>query len=148
MLLKPTSRFWSAARIAAYLDAMLKDVHATLDTLAEHFHCPIYVHNTAGTIRSSGMISGIVKKSVSRNSRRQACQIINDDIARYLSNPHPNRASNSLTKMRSAHKKARRNWAGYISKATRFIPLGSVWSWGAGHTSKPSTQTLFLRAKR
>lgn len=84
MLLRPTSRLWSTARTADCFYAILKNVSATLDTLADHFHCPIYVHNTAGTIPSFGRVSGLAKNLVSRRNRRQARQIINDGVARYL----------------------------------------------------------------
>jgi FkbH-like protein len=87
MLLKPESRFWSAPRIANQADAILQEVCSTLDTLAKQFNCPIYVHNTSGTIPSHGAVAGLAKNLVSRRNRRWTREIVNDRIARYLKDP-------------------------------------------------------------
>ena len=87
MLLKPRSRLWSGAKIAHQADAMLNEVYATLDALAQQFNCPIYVHNTAGTVQSFGAVSGLAKNLISRRNRRWTREIVNDGIARYLKDP-------------------------------------------------------------
>src|SRR5579864_372454 len=87
MLLKPRSRFWSAAKIAGQVDAMLTEVYATIDALVKHIQCPIYVHNTAGTIQSFAKVSGFAKNLISRRNRRLTRRLINDGIARYLKEP-------------------------------------------------------------
>jgi FkbH-like protein len=84
MLLKPGSRFWSAPRIANQADAILNEVCATLDKLAKQFNCPIYVHNTSGTIPSQGKVNGLAKNLISRRNRGWTREIINDRIGRYL----------------------------------------------------------------
>ncbi len=83
-LLKPESRFWSAPRIAHQVDGMLNEVCSTLDTLGKRFNCPVYVHNTAGTVQSYKTVSGFAKNLVSGRNRKWAREIINDRIARYL----------------------------------------------------------------
>ena len=87
VLLKPGRRFWSAAKIKSHVDAMLKDVCLTVEALAQQLECPIYVHNTAGTIQSFGKVSGFVKNLISRRNRRRTREICNDRIARYLRDP-------------------------------------------------------------
>ena len=86
-LLNPRSRFWSAGRMAGHVDALLKEVCSTLDTLANQLQCPIYVHNTAGTIQSFGKFSGLAKNLISRHNRKRAREVINLGIARYLNDP-------------------------------------------------------------
>jgi len=86
-LLKPKSRFWPAPKIAQQADAILHEVCSTLDTLGKQFNCPIYVHNTAGTIQSYKSVSGFAKNVISSRNRKWAREIINDRIARYLNDP-------------------------------------------------------------
>ncbi len=87
MLLKPQSSFWSAPKIAQQTDAILTEVCTTLDALAKQFNCPVYVHNTSGTIPSYGNLPGLAKNLISRRTRKWTRQIINDRIARYLADP-------------------------------------------------------------
>ncbi len=61
---------------------------ATIDVLAKQFQCPIYVHNTAGTIQSFGTVSGIAKNLISRRNRNVARQLVNAGLARYLEKPN------------------------------------------------------------
>lgn len=83
-LLKPKARLWSASKIAGQVDAMLQEVCSTVDTLARQFPCPIYVHNSAGTIQSFGRVSGIAKNRLSRRNRGLAREMINQGISRFL----------------------------------------------------------------
>lgn len=78
---------WSAAKTAKHVEAMLKDVYSTVDTLAAQLECPIYVHNTTGTVQSLGKISGLAKSLVSQRTRSRARKIINHGIARYIADP-------------------------------------------------------------
>lgn len=87
VLLKPGSSLWPAAKTSGHVAALLKDVCATVDALANQLQCPIYVHNTAGTIQSFGRASGLVKNLVSLRNRGRAREIINQGIARYLTDP-------------------------------------------------------------
>ena len=86
-LLKPKSRFWSAPKIANQVDAMLTEVCSTMDTLAKQFNCPIYLHNTAGTVQSYRTAAGLAKNLVSRRNRNWTREIINSRIDRYLKEP-------------------------------------------------------------
>ncbi len=87
LLLKPKAALWPPAKIASHLDSILKEVCATLTAMAQHFQCPIYVHNTAGTIQSFGRVSGVVKNLTSLGNRRHARRTINERIAQYLQDP-------------------------------------------------------------
>lgn len=84
-LLKPKSSLWSKARVAEHVDGLLKEVYSTLDVLAQHFECPVYVHNTAGTIQSFGTFSGLAKNLASLRNRSRARVRINDALAAFLS---------------------------------------------------------------
>jgi FkbH-like protein len=84
ILLKPGSGLWSAAKTAGHVNAMLEQVFLTLDTLAGQLDCPIYVHNTSGTIQVVDRVSGLVKHLASWRNRSRARRIINQRIARYL----------------------------------------------------------------
>jgi FkbH-like protein len=86
-LLNPGSLFWPRAKTAALVDALLKEVCSTLDTLAGQLQCPIYVHNTAGTIQSFGRISGLAKNVLSRRNRRRTREVVNEGISGYLQQP-------------------------------------------------------------
>ncbi|HEV3331254.1 MAG TPA: HAD-IIIC family phosphatase [Bryobacteraceae bacterium] len=87
VLLNPRSRFWSTAKMQGHVDLMLKEVGSTADTLANQLQCPIYLHNTAGTIQSFSRVSGLAKNLLSRRNRTRARDLINQGIARYLSDP-------------------------------------------------------------
>ncbi len=87
VLLKPQSCFWPASKIAGHVDRMLQEVCATVDTLAARFQCPIYVHNTAGTVQSFSKWPGLAKSLVSGRNRGIARKLINDGLARYRKNP-------------------------------------------------------------
>ncbi|MGC2031206.1 MAG: HAD-IIIC family phosphatase [Steroidobacteraceae bacterium] len=89
-LLQLKSSFWSTGKMARYVDGLLGDLCATLDVLAEHFRCPIYVHNTAATIQSFGGLSGLAKNLVSLRGRTRARKLINRGIDAYLSRPQMN----------------------------------------------------------
>jgi FkbH-like protein len=84
ILLKPRSGVWPAAKTVGHVDAMLEQVFLTLDTLAGQLDCPIYVHNTSGTIQTVGRVSGLVKHLASWRNRSRARRIVNQGIARYL----------------------------------------------------------------
>jgi len=84
ILLKPGSGLWPAAKTAGHVNTMLEQVFLTLDTLAGQLDCPIYVHNTSGTIQVVGRVSGLAKHLASWRNRSRARRIINQGIARYL----------------------------------------------------------------
>ena len=88
-LLQLKSCFWSTGKIARHVDAFLDEVCATLDVLAQHFSCPVYVHNTAATIQSVGGF-GLTKKLVSLRGRTRARKLINNGIDSYLNRPQVN----------------------------------------------------------
>jgi FkbH-like protein len=87
ILLQLKSHSWSDDKIAQHVDSFLRDLCATLDVMAEHFSCPIYVHNTAGSVQSFGGISGLGKNLASRRGRTRARHLINAGIAGYLNRP-------------------------------------------------------------
>jgi FkbH-like protein len=76
-LLKWESAFWSRARFCSEIDELLNGVILTLRALVQHFQCPIYVHNTAGTVQIFNPISGLVKETSARFSRSAVRSIIN-----------------------------------------------------------------------
>lgn len=87
MLLRPGSTFWRREHKRHYVDAMLKEVRATIDTLTDHFQCPVYTHNTAGTTQLFGSVTGIVKSVLSHRSRAEAKQLINEGITKVIDEP-------------------------------------------------------------
>lgn len=84
LLLQPKSSLWSGKRVARHIDRLLKDVFTTLEVLSQHLDCPIYVHNTAGTVQSFGRISGLAKNLMSARNRARARTMINDGLERFL----------------------------------------------------------------
>ncbi len=84
ILLKPQSVLWPASKTAAHVDAMLEETFRTLDTLRDQLDCPIYVHNTSGTIQQTGRVSGLAKHLVSWRNRTRARRMINQALTRYL----------------------------------------------------------------
>jgi FkbH-like protein len=82
--LKVGNSFRTARTIQERLRPVLDDVRSTLDVLAEHFPCNVYVHNSAGTIQSVGALWGFVKNVATWLSRRRARNTINRAIAEYL----------------------------------------------------------------
>src|SRR5262249_16651302 len=68
-LLKPKALFWGAARRASHLVRLLDEVRSTIHTLVAQFECPVYVHNTAGTVQSFGLWSGALKYLTSLKAR-------------------------------------------------------------------------------
>ncbi len=84
ILLKPQSVLWPPSKTAAHVDAMLQETFRTLDTLRDQLDCPIYVHNTSGTIQQTGRVSGLAKHLASWRNRTCARRIINQALIRYL----------------------------------------------------------------
>ena len=84
ILLKPRSFLWPASKTVSHVNAMLEEVYRTVDTLAGHLDCPIYVHNTSGAIQQSGRVSGLAKHLVSWRSRTRARRVVNEAMARTL----------------------------------------------------------------
>ena len=84
ILLNPRSSLWRASTTVRLASAMLDETFRTLDTLAEQFDCPIYVHNTSGAVQQSGRVSGLAKHLVSWRNRTRARRIINQALARYI----------------------------------------------------------------
>jgi FkbH-like protein len=91
VLLKPRSGLWPASKTVRHVNAMVEEIFRTLDTLAGQFDCPIYVHNTSGTIQLSGRVSGLAKHLISWRNRTRARRIINQAVARYLADRHGSR---------------------------------------------------------
>jgi FkbH-like protein len=89
-LLKPTALFWSAGTLGAQLWRLLEEVRATIHTLAAQFECPVYIHNSAGTIQSVGAWSGAIKNLVSLRNRNWVRREINAAVARFLADPQTN----------------------------------------------------------
>lgn len=81
-------RFWPASELQQHVDAMLREVYLTIDALAAQFHCPVYVHNTAGAVQSFRRVSGMAKHLVSQHTRGRARTIINGALAGHLNQPH------------------------------------------------------------
>jgi FkbH-like protein len=91
VLLKPQSSLWRASKTLGHVNGMLEEVFRTLDALAGHFDCPIYVHNTSGTIQQTGSVSGLAKRLVSWRNRTRARRNINAAMARYLADRNGSR---------------------------------------------------------
>jgi FkbH-like protein len=83
-LLKPENGLWPAAKTAAHVSAMLEQLFLTLDTLSGQLDCPIYVHNTSGTVQVFGRVSGLAKLLGSWRSRIRARRMVNHGMAKYL----------------------------------------------------------------
>lgn len=81
---KPGRHLWPASGTEVGIEVMLKEVRTTLDALAAHFDCPVYVHNTAGTMQSFGSAAGLATNLMSRRGRQRKRPIINAGIASYL----------------------------------------------------------------
>jgi len=81
-LLRPQASVWSRAEVSSILDRLLADVVFTIRALAKQFQCPIYVHNTAGTVQTFGVAAGLLKNVASCRNRRQAREIVHDRISR------------------------------------------------------------------
>jgi FkbH-like protein len=84
LLLKPGGGLWPVSKTAGHVNAMVEEVYRTLDTLQSQLDCPIYVHNTSGTIQQSGRVSGLAKHLVSWRNRTSARRLVNQAMARYL----------------------------------------------------------------
>ncbi|MGH7176700.1 MAG: HAD-IIIC family phosphatase [Tepidisphaeraceae bacterium] len=87
-LLKPKSAVWSAARIDRHVEGMLADVRQTVQAMQSHLACPIYVHNTAGTVQSFGAASGLVKNIASARTRSRARKMINRAVEALTQGEH------------------------------------------------------------
>jgi FkbH-like protein len=86
-LLRPESAVWRRSRFCGFLDELLEDVLSTIRALAGRLDCPIYVHNTAGTIQTFGVSVGWAKNMISWRNRRQAREIIHQRMCRYIGDP-------------------------------------------------------------
>jgi FkbH-like protein len=75
-LLRPASSLWGRARFFEHADRMVEDIAATVRVLANRFACPIYLHNTAGTVQTFGLVVGWAKNAISRRNRKQAREMI------------------------------------------------------------------------
>jgi FkbH-like protein len=60
-LLSPRAALWPAARRCERIENLLEEVRATVEAMATHFECPVYVHNTVGCVRSFRRCSGLAK---------------------------------------------------------------------------------------
>jgi FkbH-like protein len=86
-LLRPSTAFWSRAECVRWLDRPLEDVASTIRALAQQFECPVYVHNTAGTMQTFGIGIGWAKNVVSQRNRKRAREVIHDRISRWAQEP-------------------------------------------------------------
>jgi FkbH-like protein len=75
-VLEPRGVLWSSARLSKTLDELLADVALTVQSLITRFRCPIYVHNTAGTIQVFGSFAGSLKYLASRWNLKHARRTI------------------------------------------------------------------------
>jgi FkbH-like protein len=89
-LLRPKSLLWSASRRADHLLRLLDEVRATVHALLTHFECPVYIHNTAGTIQSFGPRLGALKSLASWKGRAWVRRAINGAIVRWLADASVN----------------------------------------------------------
>ena len=86
-LLDWQSALGSRADFFNSIDGLLNDVFLTVQTLSRQFQCPIYVHNTAGTVQTFGIAVGLAKSFVSYRNRRDLRSVIKKAISRRLSDP-------------------------------------------------------------
>ena len=86
-LLRPSAAVWPRADFFKFLDQFLEDVALTIRALAKQFECPIYVHNTAGTMQTFGIATGWAKNLASHRNRSQARATIHERVCRYAQEP-------------------------------------------------------------
>ncbi|HEX3314025.1 MAG TPA: HAD-IIIC family phosphatase [Gemmataceae bacterium] len=89
-LLSPRAALWSPGRRSERIKNLLAEVRATVEAMAAHFECPVYVHNTAGSVQSFGRWSGLAKHVASFATRRRARLEINRGVAELLADPRTN----------------------------------------------------------
>lgn len=79
-LLKPNARLLSKSKVSEGVRAMLEEIFATVAMLEGQFDCPIYVHNSAGTVQSFGAVRGLAKSLISHSARKRARELINNGL--------------------------------------------------------------------
>ena len=86
-LLRPKASLCRTTDLLAAVDILLEDVLRSVQVIAKHFRCPIYIHNTAGTIQTFGVTRGLLKNIASWRNRRLSAKVINSRISRYCADP-------------------------------------------------------------
>ncbi len=86
-MLKPAAALWPRTRLFTQLDKLLDEVTSTLHVLAQHTNCPIYIHNSAGTVQQFGMASGLVKHMGGHRNRAFVRDTIDTRIRKAILDP-------------------------------------------------------------
>lgn len=83
-LLKLEAAPWSRDKLHAMIDELMEDVNVTLRLLAQHFTCPVYVHNTAGAVQIFDIPSGILKELAAKRNRATVTATIDRKLRKLL----------------------------------------------------------------
>jgi FkbH-like protein len=87
-ILRPKSAFWPRARFFATLDHALDELTLTLRAMASRTQCPIYVHNTGGTLLMSALrLRRWGLYFLSMRNRRDAVSFIRQRLLRIVADP-------------------------------------------------------------
>jgi len=88
LLLRPWSAFWSRARMFGLLDRLLDEISNTLRTVAARMQCPIYVHNSGGTLLMDSLrLRRWGLYALSWRNRHDAVVFIDERLRRILADP-------------------------------------------------------------
>jgi len=80
----PRNALRPAGTARAALHEAARDVQKTLDVLARHFECPVYVHNVSSILQVERGWRGIVANTVTRPRRRWAGRFLNRELIAFI----------------------------------------------------------------
>jgi FkbH-like protein len=86
-LLRPQAALWSRTKIVAELDTLFAEVSSTLQVLVQQTRCPVYIHNTSGTIQLFGGISGMFKHLAAQRNRSFVRETVHSRVSRLITEP-------------------------------------------------------------
>lgn len=86
-MLKPEAALWPRTRLFTALDRLLDEVISTLHVIVQNTKCPIYIHNSAGTVQQFGTTSGLIKHIGGQRNRAFVRDTIDTRIRKAILDP-------------------------------------------------------------